>query len=88
MSHPCRGDGGRDQQESRRDEETCRRLFGEDEARLATVRDKGATLVGDVHPLEAREKAGWLTPVPGGVGPLTIAMLLKNTLDAARRSAD
>lgn len=69
------------------DEETCRRLFGEDEARLATVRDKGATLVGDVHPLEAREKAGWLTPVPGGVGPLTIAMLLKNTLDAALRSA-
>jgi methylenetetrahydrofolate dehydrogenase (NADP+)/methenyltetrahydrofolate cyclohydrolase len=70
------------------DEESCRRLFGEDEARLTAVRDKGATLVGDVHPLEAREKAGWLTPVPGGVGPLTIAMLLKNTLDAARRSAD
>ena len=34
-----------------------------------------------------REKAGWITPVPGGVGPMTIAMLLKNTLDAARRSA-
>jgi methylenetetrahydrofolate dehydrogenase (NADP+)/methenyltetrahydrofolate cyclohydrolase len=68
------------------DEETCRRLFGDDEARLAAVRDKGVTLVGDVHPLEARDKAGWLTPVPGGVGPLTIAMLLKNTLDAAERS--
>jgi len=68
------------------DEETCRRLFGDDEARLAAVRDKGGTLVGDVHPLEARDKAGWLTPVPGGVGPLTIAMLLKNTLDAAERS--
>ena len=70
------------------DEETCRRLFGDDEARLAAVREKGGTLVGDVHPLEARDTAGWLTPVPGGVGPLTIAMLLKNTLDAAERSVD
>jgi methylenetetrahydrofolate dehydrogenase (NADP+)/methenyltetrahydrofolate cyclohydrolase len=69
------------------DEETCRRLFGNDEARLTAVREKGSTLVGDVHPLQAREKAGWLTPVPGGVGPLTIAMLLRNTLDAAERSA-
>jgi len=68
------------------DEETCRRLFGDDEARLAAVREKGGTLVGDVNPLEVRDKAGWLTPVPGGVGPLTIAMLLKNTLDAAERS--
>ena len=48
---------------------------------------RGSTLAGDVHPLGARGKAGWLTPVPGGVGPLTIAMLLRNTLDAARRSA-
>jgi len=68
------------------DEETCRRLFGDDEARLTAVRDKGGTLVGDVNPLEVQNKAGWLTPVPGGVGPLTIAMLLKNTLDAAERS--
>ena len=68
------------------DEETCRRLFGDDEARLAAVREKGGTLVGDVNPLEVRDKAGWLTPVPGGVGPLTIAMLLKNTLEAAERS--
>ncbi len=50
------------------------------------MRDKGATLVGDVHPLEARERAGWLTPVPGGVGPLTIALLLRNTLEAAKSS--
>ncbi len=42
-------------------------------------------LRGDVHGDEAREVAGWLTPVPGGVGPMTIAYLLKNTLDAARR---
>lgn len=42
-------------------------------------------LRGDVAADEAREVAGWLTPVPGGVGPMTIAYLLKNTLDAARR---
>jgi len=70
-----------------KDEATCRRLFGEDEARLKAVRTRGSTLAGDVHPLEVGTRAGWLTPVPGGVGPLTIAMLLKNTLDAARRSA-
>ena len=69
------------------DEGTCRELFGDDPARLDAVRRKGSTLVGDVHPLEARERAGWLSPVPGGVGPLTIALLLRNTLDAARRSA-
>lgn len=67
------------------DEATVRDLFGDDEQRLATLAEKGSTVAGDVHPLGARGKAGWLTPVPGGVGPLTIAMLLKNTLDAARR---
>jgi methylenetetrahydrofolate dehydrogenase (NADP+) / methenyltetrahydrofolate cyclohydrolase len=45
-------------------------------------------LVGDVAGAEAAETAGWLTPVPGGVGPMTIAYLLANTLDAARRRAD
>jgi methylenetetrahydrofolate dehydrogenase (NADP+)/methenyltetrahydrofolate cyclohydrolase len=44
-------------------------------------------LVGDVAFKEAREVAGWLTPVPGGVGPMTVACLLQNTLTAARRSA-
>jgi methylenetetrahydrofolate dehydrogenase (NADP+)/methenyltetrahydrofolate cyclohydrolase len=68
------------------DEATCRALYGDDPARLRAVREKGATLVGDVHPLEARTRAGWLTPVPGGVGPLTIALLLENTLSCARRS--
>lgn len=68
------------------DETTARDLFGDDAGRLARLADKGSTVAGDVHPRGAREKAGWLTPVPGGVGPLTIAMLLKNTLDAARRS--
>ncbi|HEC17136.1 MAG TPA: bifunctional methylenetetrahydrofolate dehydrogenase/methenyltetrahydrofolate cyclohydrolase FolD [Sedimenticola sp.] len=41
------------------------------------------SLAGDVHFEEAREKAGWITPVPGGVGPMTIATLLENTLQAA-----
>jgi len=39
-------------------------------------------LVGDVEPDAARERAAWMTPVPGGVGPMTVAMLLQNTLDA------
>ncbi len=40
-------------------------------------------LVGDVDFDAAKEKAGWITPVPGGVGPMTITMLLKNTVKAA-----
>jgi methylenetetrahydrofolate dehydrogenase (NADP+)/methenyltetrahydrofolate cyclohydrolase len=49
---------------------------------------KGKTrLVGDVAFEEALEVAGWITPVPGGVGPMTVACLLQNTLDAAKRSA-
>jgi methylenetetrahydrofolate dehydrogenase (NADP+)/methenyltetrahydrofolate cyclohydrolase len=43
---------------------------------------KGSVLVGDVHP-DVAEKAGALTPVPGGIGPLTIAMLMANTVRAA-----
>jgi methylenetetrahydrofolate dehydrogenase (NADP+) / methenyltetrahydrofolate cyclohydrolase len=59
-------------------------LFGNDPARIREVRERGYTLVGDVHPGEAAERAGHLTPVPGGAGPLTIACLLRNTLRAAR----
>ncbi|MDD4931997.1 MAG: bifunctional 5,10-methylenetetrahydrofolate dehydrogenase/5,10-methenyltetrahydrofolate cyclohydrolase [Methylacidiphilaceae bacterium] len=44
-------------------------------------------IVGDVHFSEACQVAGWLTPNPGGVGPMTIAMLLANTVKAAERSA-
>ncbi|MGD8496815.1 MAG: bifunctional methylenetetrahydrofolate dehydrogenase/methenyltetrahydrofolate cyclohydrolase FolD [Gemmatimonadales bacterium] len=48
-------------------------------------REKGYRLVGDVDYEGVREKASWITPVPGGVGPMTIAMLLRNTATAAGR---
>jgi methylenetetrahydrofolate dehydrogenase (NADP+)/methenyltetrahydrofolate cyclohydrolase len=68
------------------DEETARSLFGaETEKRLRIIRERGFTLVGDVHPAEADEVAGRRTPVPGGVGLLTVAMLMKNTVAAAKR---
>lgn len=50
--------------------------------------ERGYRLVGDVEFEEARERASWITPVPGGVGPMTIAMLLKNTVRAARRQTN
>jgi len=60
-------------------------LFGEGaQKRLEVLSKRGSTLVGDVNPAEAGEVAGRLTPVPGGVGPLTVAMLMKNTLKAAK----
>lgn len=46
-------------------------------------RDADGTLVGDVEFEAARERAGWITPVPGGVGPMTVATVLLNTLEAA-----
>src|SRR5580704_15537627 len=52
-------------------------------ARLAKFHEKGSVLVGDVHP-DAVNVAGALTPVPGGVGPMTITMLMSNTVKAAR----
>jgi methylenetetrahydrofolate dehydrogenase (NADP+)/methenyltetrahydrofolate cyclohydrolase len=58
-------------------------LFGAGAPRLADFDRRGSVVVGDVHPSVA-EVAGALTPVPGGVGPLTIAMLLKNTVAAAQ----
>ena len=67
------------------DPEAVRDYFGDDSARLAQLEEKGYTLVGDVHPREAQEVAGALTPVPGGVGPLTIAMLLVNTARLTRQ---
>lgn len=60
-------------------------LFGSEAGkRLEIVEKRGFTLAGDVHPAEAVGVAGMLTPVPGGVGLLTVAMLMKNTLKAAR----
>lgn len=61
----------------------ARRLFEPGSPRLADFERRGSIVVGDVHPRVA-EVAGALTLVPGGVGPLTIAMLLKNTVAAAR----
>jgi methylenetetrahydrofolate dehydrogenase (NADP+)/methenyltetrahydrofolate cyclohydrolase len=61
----------------------ARRLFDPGSPRLADLDRRGSIVVGDVHP-GAAEVAGALTPVPGGVGPLTIAMLLKNTVAAAQ----
>lgn len=64
--------------------ERVRELFGADSPRLVSFAEKGSTLVGDVHPLDPIGLAGAVTPVPGGVGPLTIAHLMKNTLLACR----
>lgn len=58
------------------------RFFAGNKKREETFVAKGSTLVGDVHP-EVVEVAGAITPVPGGVGPLTIAMLMANTVKAA-----
>ncbi len=59
------------------------KFFGNNEKRLEGYEKRGYTLVGDVHPAEGMECAGAFTPVPGGVGPLTIALLLKNTVKSA-----
>ncbi|HET6853488.1 MAG TPA: bifunctional 5,10-methylenetetrahydrofolate dehydrogenase/5,10-methenyltetrahydrofolate cyclohydrolase [Pyrinomonadaceae bacterium] len=67
------------------DVDDVRKLFGDEaEKRLEVVAKRGSTLVGDVNPAEAAEVAGMMTPVPGGVGLLTVAMLMKNTLKAAK----
>jgi methylenetetrahydrofolate dehydrogenase (NADP+) / methenyltetrahydrofolate cyclohydrolase len=72
-------------------EEEIKRIFPPDAVpkRLEALNKRGYTMVGDVEPKSVAERASWLTPVPGGVGPLTIAMLMKNTVRAAemRRSS-
>ena len=65
------------------DRETFQQIFGGNAAREKQFAEKGSTLVGDVHPAVV-EVAGAITPVPGGVGPLTIAMLMANTIKAAK----
>jgi len=58
-------------------------FFGDDAGRAATFAKRGSVVVGDIHP-KAFELAEAYTPVPGGVGALTIAMLMHNTLKAAK----
>jgi methylenetetrahydrofolate dehydrogenase (NADP+)/methenyltetrahydrofolate cyclohydrolase len=65
------------------DRRIAEEMFGAGSKRVADLDRRGSIVVGDVHP-SVGEVAGALTPVPGGVGPLTIAMLLKNTVAAAR----
>jgi methylenetetrahydrofolate dehydrogenase (NADP+)/methenyltetrahydrofolate cyclohydrolase len=59
------------------------RIF--DAGRLADFDKRGSLLVGDVHPGDMARLSSAYTPVPGGVGPLTIAMLMRNTIEAAER---
>ncbi len=61
------------------------RIFRNSAEKLAAFDAKGSVLVGDVDPIAMMEKSGAYTPVPGGVGPLTIAMLMANTVESAER---
>src|ERR1017187_7225816 len=67
--------------------EEVARIFRNSVEKLASFDKRGNVLVGDVHPLDVVEKASAYTPVPGGVGPLTIAMLMVNTVASAERRA-
>jgi methylenetetrahydrofolate dehydrogenase (NADP+)/methenyltetrahydrofolate cyclohydrolase len=67
--------------------EDVARIFRDSPEKLAAFDKRGSLLVGDVHPLDVAEKASAYTPVPGGVGPLTIAMLMVNTVASAERRA-
>ena len=67
------------------DQDEAASVFGsEAPKRIEAIEKRGYTLVGDVHPAEADQVAGRRTPVPGGVGLLTVAMLMRNTAQAAR----
>jgi methylenetetrahydrofolate dehydrogenase (NADP+)/methenyltetrahydrofolate cyclohydrolase len=61
------------------------RLLERAPEKLEAFRNKGSVLVGDVHPADAAAVASAYTPVPGGVGPLTIAMLMASTVELAER---
>jgi methylenetetrahydrofolate dehydrogenase (NADP+)/methenyltetrahydrofolate cyclohydrolase len=63
------------------------RIFRGSPEKLAALEKRGSVLVGDVDPIAMAEKASAYTPVPGGVGPLTIAMLMANTVESAERRA-
>jgi methylenetetrahydrofolate dehydrogenase (NADP+)/methenyltetrahydrofolate cyclohydrolase len=66
------------------DRAEVRRLFGEDAARMEDFEKRGYVWAGDVEERTVKEVASMITPVPGGVGPMTIAMLMKNTIKAAQ----
>jgi methylenetetrahydrofolate dehydrogenase (NADP+)/methenyltetrahydrofolate cyclohydrolase len=61
-----------------------KKIFHDPTEPLKKLEAKGQVLIGDCQPEDAMEKAGAFTPVPGGVGPLTITMLMVNTVKAAR----
>jgi methylenetetrahydrofolate dehydrogenase (NADP+) / methenyltetrahydrofolate cyclohydrolase len=67
--------------------EDVARIFRNSPEKLAALETRGSVLVGDVDPIAMAEKASAYTPVPGGVGPLTIAMLMANTVESAERRA-
>ena len=67
------------------DREQALRIFGEGSEKMSAFDKRGSVLVGDVNPRDAVDKAGAYTPVPGGVGLLTVAMLMVNTTEAAER---
>jgi methylenetetrahydrofolate dehydrogenase (NADP+)/methenyltetrahydrofolate cyclohydrolase len=69
------------------DRETAARIFRGAAEKMASFDKRGSLTVGDVDPVDVVERAGAYTPVPGGVGPLTIAMLMTNTVAAAERRA-
>jgi methylenetetrahydrofolate dehydrogenase (NADP+)/methenyltetrahydrofolate cyclohydrolase len=68
------------------DRERAARILRGSAERMAAFDKKGSVLVGDVDPIDVVEKAGAYSPVPGGVGPLTIAMLMVNTVASAERT--
>jgi methylenetetrahydrofolate dehydrogenase (NADP+)/methenyltetrahydrofolate cyclohydrolase len=65
------------------DRAEAERLFTPE--RLAVFDRRGSLLTGDVHPGDMARLASAFTPVPGGVGPLTIGLLMRNTIEAAER---
>jgi methylenetetrahydrofolate dehydrogenase (NADP+)/methenyltetrahydrofolate cyclohydrolase len=67
--------------------EEVARIFRNSPEKLAALEKRGSVLVGDVDPIAMAEKSSAYTPVPGGVGPLTIAMLMANTVESAELRA-
>jgi 5,10-methylene-tetrahydrofolate dehydrogenase/Methenyl tetrahydrofolate cyclohydrolase len=64
-------------------DDEAKRYLASDAAKMAAFEKRGSVIIGDVEFAAAKRVASWITPVPGGVGPMTIIMLMKNTLQAA-----